>query len=132
MNTIKGTVVSVNSANGLCEVEVKTPLGNVYAVVLKSPEEAEFVKENKRVKCVFKETEVLLLREKVSQINLFEGTIRSLEKGLVLSMLVVDCKGEEIRVMLTSRQVDNLGLSQGTEVYMLLSPMHVILEAQDE
>lgn len=132
MNTIKGTVVSVNSANGLCEVEVKTPLGSVYAVVLKSPEEAEFVKQNKRVKCVFKETEVLLLREKVSQINLFEGTIRSLEKGLVLSMLVVDCKGEEIRVMLTSRQVDNLGLSQGTEVYMLLSPMHVILEAQDE
>lgn len=132
MNTIKGTVVSVNSANGLCEVEVKTPLGSVYAVVLKSPEEAEFVKENKRVKCVFKETEVLLLREKVSQINLFEGTIRSLEKGLVLPTLVVDCKGEEIRVMLTSRQVDNLGLSQGTEVYMLLSPMHVILEAQDE
>jgi len=132
MNTIKGTVVSVNSANGLCEVEIKTPLGNVYAVVLKSPEEAEFVKENKRVKCVFKETEVLLLREKVSQINLFEGTIRSLEKGLVLSMLVVDCKGEEIRVMLTSRQVDTLGLSQGTKVYMLLSPMHVVLEAQDE
>lgn len=132
MNTIKGTVVSVNSANGLCEVEVKTPLANVYAVVLKSPEEAEFLKQNKQVKCIFKETEVLLLREKVSQINLFEGTIKSLEKGLVLSMLVVDCKGEEIRVMLTSRQVDNLGLSQGTEVYMLLSPMHVILEAQDE
>jgi molybdopterin-binding protein len=46
--------------------------------------------------------------------------------------LVVDCKGQEIRVMLTSRQVDTLGLSQGTEVYMLLSPMHVILEAEDE
>jgi molybdopterin-binding protein len=132
MNTIKGTVISVNSANGLCEVEVTTPLGNIYAVVLESPGEAEFVKENKRVKCIFKETEVLLLREKVSQINLFEGTIRSLEKGRVLSMLVVDCKGEEIRVMLTSRQVDTLGLSQGTKVYMLLSPMHVVLEAQDE
>jgi molybdopterin-binding protein len=132
MNTIKGTVVSVNSANGLCEVKVKTPLGNIYAVVLERPGEAEFVKENKRVKCVFKETEVLLLREKVSQINLFEGTIRSLEKGRVLSVLVVDCKGQEIRVMLTSRQVDTLGLSQGTKVYMLLSPMHVILEAEDE
>jgi molybdopterin-binding protein len=47
-------------------------------------------------------------------------------------MLVVDCKGEEIKVMLTSRQVDNLGLSQGTKVYMLLLPMHVVLEAQDE
>ncbi|MCC6063817.1 MAG: TOBE domain-containing protein [Thermocrinis sp.] len=58
--------------------------------------------------------------------------IKSLEKGRVLSMLVVDCKGQEIRVMLTSRQVDNLGLSKGTKVYMLLSPMHVILEAQDE
>jgi molybdopterin-binding protein len=132
MNTIKGTVISVNFANGLCEVEVKTPLGNIYAVVLESPEEAEFVKENKQVKCIFKETEVLLLREKVSQINLFEGTIKSLEKGRVLSMLVVDCKGEEIRVMLTSRQVTTLGLSQGTKVYMLLSPMHVVLEAQDE
>jgi molybdate transport system regulatory protein len=132
MNTIKGTVVSVNSANGLCEVEVTTPLGSVYAVVLESPEEAEFVKQNKRVKCIFKEMEVLLLREKVSQINLFEGTIKSLEKGCVLSMLVVDCKGQEIRVMLTSRQVDTLGLSQGTKVYMLLSPMHVILEAEDE
>ncbi len=132
MNTIKGTVVSVNSANGVSEVEVKTPLGSVYAVVLESPEEAEFVKQNKQVKCIFKETEVLLLREKVSQINLFEGTIKSLEKGRVLSMLVVDCKGEEIRVMLTSRQVDNLGLSQGTKIYMLLLPMHVVLEAQDE
>jgi len=132
MNTIKGTVVAVNSANGLCEVEVKTPLGNIYAVVLESPGEAEFVKQNKQVKCIFKETEVLLLKENVSQINLFEGTIKSLEKGRVLSMLVVDCKGEEIRVMLTSRQVDTLGLSQGTEVYMLLSPMHVILEAEDE
>jgi molybdenum-pterin binding domain len=132
MNTIKGTVISVNSANGVSEVEVKTPLGNIYAVVLERPGEAEFVKENKQVKCIFKETEVLLLREKVSQINLFEGTIRSLEKGRVLSMLVVDCKGQEIRVMLTSRQVDTLGLSQGTKVYMLLSPMHVILEAEDE
>jgi molybdopterin-binding protein len=132
MNTIKGIVVAVNSTNGLCEVEVKTPLGNIYAVVLESPGEAEFVKENKQVKCVFKETEVLLLREKVSQINLFEGTIKSLEKGRVLSMLVVDCKGEEIRVMLTSRQVTTLGLSQGTKVYMLLLPMHVVLEAQDE
>jgi molybdopterin-binding protein len=132
MNTIKGTVISVNSTNGVSEVEVKTPLGSVYAVVLESPGEAEFVKENKRVKCIFKETEVLLLREKVSQINLFEGTIKSLEKGRVLSMLVVDCKGQEIRVMLTSRQVDTLGLSKGTEVYMLLSPMHVVLEAQDE
>lgn len=132
MNTIKGTVISVNSANGVSEVEVKTPLGNIYAVVLERPGEAEFVKENKQVKCIFKETEILLLREKVSQINLFEGTIRSLEKGRVLSMLVVDCKGQEIRVMLTSRQVDTLGLSQGTKVYMLLSPMHVILEAEDE
>ena len=48
MNTIKGTVISVNSANGLCEVEVKTPLGSVYAVVLESPEEAEFVKQTNR------------------------------------------------------------------------------------
>jgi len=132
MNTIKGIVVAVNSTNGLCEVEVKTPLGNIYAVVLGSPGEAEFVKQNRKVKCIFKETEVLLLKENVSQINLFEGTIRSLEKGRVLSTLVVDCKGEEIRVMLTSRQVDTLGLSQGTKVYMLLSPMHVVLEAQDE
>jgi molybdopterin-binding protein len=132
MNTIKGTVISVNSANGVSEVEVKTPLGSIYAVVLESPEEAEFVKQNKQVKCIFKETEVLLLREKVSQINLFEGTIKSLEKGSLLSMLVVDCRGQEIRVMLTSRQVDTLGLSQGTKVYMLLSPMHVVLEAQNE
>jgi molybdopterin-binding protein len=132
MNTVKGTVISVNSANSVSEVEVKTPLGSIYAVVLESPGEAEFVKENKRVKCIFKETEVLLLREKVSQINLFEGMIKSLEKGRVLSMLVVDCKGQEIRAMLTNRQVDTLGLPQGTKVYILLSPMHVILEAEDE
>jgi molybdopterin-binding protein len=132
MNTIKGTVISVNSANGVSEVEIKTPLGSIYAVVLESPGKAEFVRQSKQVKCIFKETEVLLLREKVSQINLFEGTIRFLEKGRVLSVLLVDCKGEEIRVMLTSRQVDTLGLSQGTEVYMLLSPMHVILEVEDE
>jgi hypothetical protein len=50
MNTIKGTVISVNSANGLCEVEVKTPLGNIYAVVLESPGEAEFVKQKQKSK----------------------------------------------------------------------------------
>ena len=36
MNTIKGTVVSVNSANGVCEVEVKPSLGSVYAVRMNS------------------------------------------------------------------------------------------------
>ncbi|NAZ06724.1 MAG: hypothetical protein GU344_02010 [Thermocrinis sp.] len=48
MNAIEGTVVSVNPADGLCEVEVKTPLGSVYTVVLESPGEAEFVRQNKR------------------------------------------------------------------------------------
>jgi len=36
MNTIQGTVVSINSTNGLCEVEVKTSLGSVYAVRMNS------------------------------------------------------------------------------------------------
>jgi len=36
-------------------------------VVLESPGEAKFAEQNRKVKCVFKETKVLLLREKISQ-----------------------------------------------------------------
>ena len=131
MNVIEGTVQRISSADGMCEVEINTELGVFYSVVLKSPGEAEFIKEGRRVRCIFKETDAEILRERVHTINVFEGKVKDLLKGPVISMLSLDCGGKVLRFMLTNKQLSILSLSEGDRVYVVISPMRVVLEVSN-
>ena len=131
MNVIEGTVQRISSADGMCEVEINTELGVFYSVVLESPGEAEFIKEGRRVRCIFKGTDAEILRERVHTINVFEGKVKDLLKGPVISMLSLDCGGKVLRFMLTNKQLSILSLSEGDRVYVVISPMRVVLEVSN-
>jgi len=131
MNIIEGTVQRVSSSDGVCEVEINTELGVLYSVVLESPGEAEFIKEGRRVRCIFKETDAEILRERVHTINVFEGKVKDLQRGPVISILSVDFEGKVLKFMLTNKQLSMLSPMEGNRVYVVLSPMRVVLEVSD-
>jgi len=128
MNAINGRVKTVYPADGISEVEVETPILNLYSVIL---EEKGFLEEGKEVRCVFKESDLVLLKEKVSLINLFEGVVKKIEEGECLSLVYVDCEGFEIKALLSKRELKALSLKEGDFVFLFVSPIHIALEVLD-
>jgi len=53
-------------------VKISTELGVLHSVVLENPGEAEFIKEGRRVRCIFKGTDAEILRERVHTINVLK------------------------------------------------------------
>ncbi|WP_340695354.1 molybdenum-pterin-binding protein [Hydrogenobacter thermophilus] len=132
MNLIRGKIKSIRSTNGVSEVEVQTSIGILYSVVLESPGDAEFVRENSEVECIFKEASVVVLREATPCINTFKGLVKSIDKGFLLSLLTVDCEGVFVKAMLLRRQLDLLKISEGDTVHVFLPPMQIALEVIHE
>lgn len=132
MNAIHGTVKRISSLNGVSQVEVKTDLGDLYTVVLSAPHQAAFVEEGRRVECIVKESSIILMKEKTPCINTFVGVVKSVERGSVLSLVKLTCAGLELKVMLLTKQLDALGISEGEEVYVFVPPLQVALEAVHE
>jgi len=128
MNAVEGRVRAVYPADGISEVEVETPILNLYSVIL---EGSGFLEEGKEVRCIFKESDLVLLRERASLINLFEGVIKKIEEGEVLSLVYLDCKGLEIRALLSKRELKALSLKERDLVFLFVSPIHIALEVLD-
>ncbi|WP_448583724.1 TOBE domain-containing protein [Thermocrinis sp.] len=131
MNVIEGIVQRLNSANGMCEVEIETDFGVFYSIVLEHPGEADFVKEGKPVRCTFKETDGEISKEKAYSINTLEGTVKAIEGGPLISLIRLDCKGKIFNFTTTNVQINALGIMEGDKLYVFLSPMRLALESDD-
>lgn len=132
MNAIRGRVKRISSLNGVSQVEVKTDFGDLYTVVLSAPHQAAFVEEGRRVECIVKESSIILMKEKTPCVNTFVGVVKNVERGSVLSLVKLTCADLELKVMLLTKQLDALGISEGEQVYAFIPPLQVALEAIHE
>ncbi len=130
MNRLRGKIVNIESSESISLVEVKTDIGNICAVVVETPETAEYLKVNNDIYVLFKETEVSIGKELSGMISLrnrFECVVEEIQKGKVLTRLVLKCGDNLIKSVITTRSAERMEIKKGDSVTALVKTNEVSL-----
>ena len=130
MNRLKGKIINIESSESISLVEVKTDIGNICAVVVETPETAEYLKVNNSIYVLFKETEVSVGKELSGMISLrnrFNCIVYEIQIGKVLTRLILKCGGNLIKSVITTRSAKNMKIKKGDTVIALVKTNEVSL-----
>ncbi|OIR17867.1 DNA-binding transcriptional regulator ModE [mine drainage metagenome] len=132
MNRLKGQIVAIDSNSHLSLVDVAVGDDVFTATLLETPETADYLKIGSKVTLLFKETEVALAKNLsglISLRNRIVVTIRSIERGDILSAVRLDYVGNALTSVITARAVDRLQLAVGDQVEALIKANEIALMA---
>jgi molybdenum-pterin binding domain len=133
MNKLNGIIANIQQAGAIMLVDIKVENHLFSAMLIASDEENSWLKTGNRVDVVFKETEVSLAKGLSGQISLRNRmlcTVRSLDKGELLSKVTMDFMGYTIVSVITTRSVEALNIQHGDEVEALVKANEVSLMKQ--
>lgn len=100
------------------------------ATLLETPDTASYLQVGHPVTLLFKETEVSLAKNLTGLISLrnrFPVTVRSIERGAILSAVGLDYRGEPLICVITTRGVDRLQLAVGDAAEALVKANEMVL-----
>lgn len=131
MNSFKGHISNIKTIGKLSLVTID--LGKKVewvSVVLDTPASAPYMTLGTSVKVLFKETEVILCLQEGDQIsveNVIKGAIKVVEKGEILSRLVVTTDIGDLVAVVGSNSVNRLRLVNDGSVTALVKMNEIIL-----
>ncbi|MEQ1600700.1 MAG: TOBE domain-containing protein [Methylophilaceae bacterium] len=132
MNRLKGQIVAIDCNEHMSLVDVAVG-GDVYtATLLETPESADYLKVGNRVTLLFKETEVSLAKNLsglISLRNRFPATVRSIQRGDILSAVMLNYADKTLISVITTRGMDRLQLVVGDAVEALVKANEIALMA---
>ncbi|TRX58465.1 tobe domain protein [Fulvivirga sp. M361] len=130
MNTLSGEIDHVTVSDHLSLVKVKVGSSYLSAVVIDTPNTADYLHVNNQVKVVFKETEVIVGKgdgHRVSVLNQVKGTVGSIEYGELLSKLLLETEVGLITVINNTEAVKSLNLEKGSPITGLIKTSDIML-----
>jgi molybdopterin-binding protein len=68
---------------------------------------------------------------KLSARNQLQGTVRSINRGSAVANVEIDVNGQRLVASVTVEAVDDLGLSEGSQVTALVKASDVLLGVED-
>jgi len=132
VNRLKGQIVAIDSNSHLSLIDVAVGDDVFTATLLETPETADYLKIGSKVTLMFKETEVALAKNLsglISLRNRIVVTIRSIERGDILSAVRLDYAGNALASVITARAVDRLQLAVGEQIEALVKANEIALMA---
>lgn len=130
MNRLPGRVIGIESHGQVLLVDVQCR-GIVFsATLLDTPEGADYLHLGAEVVLMFKETEVSLAKDlsgRISLRNRFPVTVCAIEQGNVLSMVHLDCQGQKLTSVVTTRAAKCLELAPGDTLEALVKANEIML-----
>lgn len=124
MNRFRGHIGAIEVSGGLSLVTVAiTDKLQLKAIVIETPETARYLKHGQPVEVLFKETEVVVAgpgEHRISLQNRIPGVITEIEKGQLLSRLRIDTEVGELRAVISSNAVSQLGLRPSASVIAMI------------
>ena len=136
MNRLLGTITAIESNDHLSLVDVVAGQDSFTAMLLEIPQSAPYLKVGNKVAVLFKETEVSLAKNlsgKLSLRNRVCGSVRQIRRGDILCEVVLDCAGQTLTSIITTRAVKRLELQEGDEVEALVKANEVsLMEVRDD
>ncbi|MBK3332763.1 tobe domain protein [Persephonella atlantica] len=134
MNRIKGKITGIESSGSISLVDVDTPLGKLCAVIVETPSTADYLTVGNQIYVLFKETEVSIgknLSGELSLRNKIPCIVEKVDKGKILSRVVLRCKDIRIKSIITSRSVERMAIKEGDNVVALIKTNEVSLMESD-
>ncbi len=130
MNRLSGkiTVIKSNGHLSLVEISIKDDL--FKSIIIETQESAPFLKAGIPINIMFKETEVSVAKElsgRISLQNKIDCTIENIERGELLSKVILNYKGSVVVSVITTGAVEQLELSPGDKVKALIKTNEMII-----
>lgn len=130
MNRLKGTIRGIASSESVSLVEIDVGGHRFFSVVLERPDDHPYLGEGREILLLFKDTEVALAkgpRGRISILNAAGGTVRTIERGAVLTRVALDFEGHAVASVVATRSVEELDLAEGDTVLWLVKANEVSL-----
>ena len=67
---------------------------------------------------------------KVSERNVFEGTVKEVKKGTTTSHVLIDIKGLTVSATITNESVDEFGIKAGLKVHAIIKSSDVMVAVE--
>lgn len=130
MNSIPGKISHIEVGDRLSIITVDTGTANIQAIVVDTPDTADYIRVGTPVSALIKETEIFIAREQDLQIsirNRLPVEILSIERGKILSRLTLQFGKTEINSIVPTSAIDDLSLASGQRVTALVKINEVML-----
>lgn len=132
MNILKGTITNIDSYEYTSLVILKTEIGDLHSIVFENPHHSEYLKVGSELYVLFKELSVGIVKKgckfEGSFNNVFNGVIKEIKKGHILSEIVLLSSGKEIISIITLKSLLRLGLTKGEEVYFVIKSNEITVQ----
>ena len=130
MNKLLGNIKSIDAHDGLLLIKTNVNNTELEAIIIGNENEYPYLKNNNNVSLIFKETEVLLSKDKslnISDNNEITCTITSTTKGSLLTQVNLDFDGNIIAAVITSSSAERLQLKINDTVKAFIKANEIIV-----
>ena len=129
MNSFEGHIVSVEESEKMSLVTISIQgAQTMKAIILETSATASYLKLNNPIRILFKETEVVIgtaIPHQISLQNRIPGIISHIDKGALLSKLIVKSEIGEIGSIISTQAIQDLRIQEGSSVRIYF--LHFIL-----
>ncbi|NTW48789.1 MAG: hypothetical protein HGB19_03490 [Chlorobiales bacterium] len=132
MNRLSGKIVGIESDEGISIVDVITDAGRLSALILETPDTAPYLKIDKQVFAIFKETEVAIGKggsENISYLNANDGLVEGFNLGEVLAEIALSVNDKKIKSIITKRAFVRLDIKKGDRVKWIIKSNEISIES---
>jgi molybdate transport system regulatory protein len=132
LNKLKGQIAAIDSNSHMSLVDVAVGQDIFTATLLETPETAAYLQIGNLVTLLFKETEIALAKNLSGMISLRNRiyvSVKSIERGDILSAVTLDYDGKRLVSVITSRAIDRLEIKTGDQLEALVKANEIALMA---
>ena len=132
MNSITGTIANIQQSGSIILADIDIGTNNISAMLIASANGDTWISKDKQVQVVFKETEVSLAKNlsgKISLRNRFQCVVKAIEKGELLSKIILECGSNKIVSVITTRSMQDLEISINDNIEALVKANEISLMA---
>ena len=130
MNSFPGQITGITTEQNLSLVKIEVQGVEFKSIVVEKPQSVSYLKIGQRVNILFKETEVIIGDPSTKYISLQNRVlcqILQVNKGKLLSELLLSFGNLKMRAVITSNAVTQLNLQAGAEVMALIKTNEIML-----
>jgi molybdate transport system regulatory protein len=131
---LPGIIQQIQTEGHLSIVRIKVDNDLFSSIVIDTPQTASYLAVDTKIDMLFKENEVVIAKSfsgQISMQNRFACTIRSIEKGKLLSKLVLNYYQHTITSLITTNATNQLQCIVGDEVIAMVKTNEISLSPHD-
>lgn len=134
MNQLDAIIKSVEVEDNISLVMVEAAGITFSTLVIDTPQTAAYLQKGNAVIMVFKETAMSVAKNLSGELsirNRFPAVITAIKSGIVLTRISMDCNGQQLAAVITTRSARTLSVSVGDKIEGLVKTNDISLMQPD-